>query len=218
MIKTVIFDLDGTLLNTLEDLTDSLNYTLREFNFPQLQISEVRKIVGNGIRLMIQRAVPEETDEKTIDDCFDVFCDYYKDHMADKTRPYDHVTQLLCLLKKEGFKTAVVSNKDEFAAKQLCRELFSDSVDITVGSNSERRNKPYPDNVDYALEQLSSRKDEAVFVGDSEVDIETAKNAKLFAIGVLWGFRDKDVVEKSGADYIVENVDQLKEYLLKNKG
>ncbi|MCR4594683.1 MAG: HAD-IA family hydrolase [Clostridiales bacterium] len=214
MINTVIFDLDGTLLNTLDDLTDSLNFALSEMNLPCHSIEEVRHFVGNGIRVMIERAVPDKNDTDTVDCCFDIFCSHYAEHMEDKTRPYDGITDLLGELKARGFKTAIVSNKAEFATRQLCSKLFGESIDIAVGSNEKRRNKPYPDNVIYALEKLGSQKCESVFVGDSEVDIQTAKNAGLFAVGVLWGFRDRDTVEANGADYIVDRVEDLRAYLV----
>lgn len=215
MKNTVIFDLDGTLLNTLDDLADSVNYALGECGMPPRTVEEVKGFVGNGIVKLIERAVPPNTKKEDFDKCYALFCDYYKEHMEDKTRPYEGVNGLLKKLKAKGFKTAVVTNKAEFAAVDLCKRMFGAGLDLTVGSCTDRPNKPAPDGVFYALSALGSKKEEAVFVGDSDVDILTAKNAQLDCIGVLWGFRSREVVEKAGADLIAETVDELEKLLLK---
>lgn len=179
MKDTIIFDLDGTLLDTLDDLMDSVNFALSRQGFPLRSKTEIRNFVGNGIRLLMERAVPENADGNIFEICFKDFCDYYKAHMEDKTAPYDGILDMLSVLKNEGFKTAIVTNKADFAAQDLCRRIFGDRIGLIVGSVDGRPNKPAPDGVYYALETLGSSAETAVFVGDSDVDILTAKNASL---------------------------------------
>lgn len=217
MIDTIVFDLDGTLLNTLEDLRDSVNYALEKQNFPLRSLDEIRSFVGNGIRLLVERAVPQNTDDKTFEICFEDFCDYYKIHMEDKTAPYDGINDMLTNIKKSGFKTAIVTNKADFAAQDLCKRMFGDNIDFVVGSTDDRPNKPAPDGVFYALEKLGSKIKNTIFVGDADTDILTAKNAGLKSIGVLWGFRDRNVIEEAGAEYIVESVKYLEKLLISLK-
>ncbi len=217
MIDTIIFDLDGTLLNTLEDLRDSVNYALSKQNFPLRTLPEIRSFVGNGIRLLMERAVPENTDSKTFEICFKDFCDYYKIHMEDKTAPYDGINEMLKKIKAEGFKTAIVTNKADFAAQDLCKRMFGDTIDLVVGSTDDRPNKPAPDGVYYALEMFGSKLPNTVFVGDADTDILTANNAGLDSIGVLWGFRDREIIEKEGAKYIVDSVKDLEKLLISLK-
>lgn len=217
MINTIVFDLDGTLLNTLEDLKDSVNYALERQGFPLRDLNEIRSFVGNGIRLLMERAVPENIDAETFEICFKDFCDYYKIHMEDKTAPYDGINNMLTNIKKAGFKTAIVTNKADFAAQDLCKRMFGENIDFVVGSSDDRPNKPAPDGVFYALEKLDSKIENTVFVGDADTDILTAKNANLPSIGVLWGFRDREVIEEAGAEYIVESVNDLEKLLISLK-
>ena len=217
MINTIVFDLDGTLLNTLEDLKDSVNYDLERQGFPLRDLNEIRSFVGNGIRLLMERAVPESIDNETFEICFKDFCDYYKIHMEDKTVPYDGINEMLTNIKKAGFKTAIVTNKADFAAQDLCKRMFGKNIDFVVGSSDDRPNKPAPDGVFYALEKLDSKIENTVFVGDADTDILTAKNANLPSIGVLWGFRDREVIEEAGAEYIVESVNDLQKLLISLK-
>lgn len=219
MTDTVIFDLDGTLLDTLDDLKDSVNYALSRQGYPLRSKEEIRMFVGNGIRLLMERAVPKNIGTEKFEECFKDFCDYYKLHMEDKTAPYNNINEMLSHIKQAGFKTAIVTNKADFAAQDLCKRMFGKNIDVIVGSVDERPNKPAPDGVFYALEKLNSSTETAVFVGDADTDILTAKNAGLVSIGVLWGFRDRGVIEKEGAEYIVENVNALENLLisLKNK-
>ncbi len=217
MIDTIIFDLDGTLLNTLEDLKDSVNYALAKQNFPLRNLSEIRSFVGNGIRLLMERAVPENTNDETFEICFKDFCDYYKIHMEDKTAPYEGVVDMLKSIKKAGFKTAIVTNKVDFAAQDLCKRMFGETIDLVVGSVDGRPNKPAPDGVYYALKELGSKLENTIFVGDADTDIITANNAGLPSIGVLWGFRDREIIEKEGAKYIVKSVKDLQNLLISLK-
>ena len=217
MINTIVFDLDGTLLNTLEDLKDSVNFALERQGYPLRNLNEIRSFVGNGIRLLMERAVPENIPAETFEICFKDFCDYYKIHMEDKTAPYDGINDMLTNIKKAGFKTAIVTNKADFAAQDLCKRMFGENIDFVVGSSDDRPNKPAPDGVFYALEKLDSEIENTVFVGDADTDILTAKNANLPSIGVLWGFRDREVIEEAGAEYIVESVNDLEKLLISLK-
>ena len=218
MINTIIFDLDGTLLNTLEDLMDSVNFALDRQGFPLRNLSEIRSFVGNGIRLLMERAVPKDVvGTETFDVCFKDFCDYYKIHMEDKTAPYEGINNMLGNIKKAGFKTAIVTNKVDYAAQDLCKRMFGENIDLVVGSSDARPDKPAPDGVYYALEKLGSKLENTVFVGDADTDILTAENAGIPSIGVLWGFRDRDIIEKAGAKYIVETVNDLEKQLISLK-
>ncbi len=218
MIDTIIFDLDGTLLNTLEDLRDSVNYALKEQSLPHRTLGEIRSFVGNGIKLLVERAVPDEFRGTDVEKkCFDTFCVYYKAHMEDKTAPYDGINEMLSTVKKAGYKTAIVTNKADFAAQDLCRRMFGDNIDLIVGSTDDRPNKPAPDGVFYALDKMNSSVEHTVFVGDADTDILTAKNAGLVSIGVLWGFRDREIIENEGAEYIVETVKELENLLIRLK-
>lgn len=217
MKKAIIFDLDGTLLNTLEDLTDSTNYALRTCGFPERTLEEVRRFVGNGIRKLIERAVPVHTDAENISECFTIFCEHYKQNMENKTAEYTGISDMLSALYAAGYKMAIVTNKADFAAQVLCGKLFGNYVKTVVGSVENRPNKPAPDGVYYALEQMGVVKEEAVFIGDSEVDILTAKNAEIDAIGVLWGFRDLADLEAVGVKMTVKTVKELEKLLLNLK-
>lgn len=217
MIDTVIFDLDGTLIDTLDDLMDSVNFALANQGYPLRSKDEIRRFVGNGIKLLVERAVPDNTPQEKFDVCFSDFCEYYKEHMEDKTHPYEGILDMLSLLKKEKIKTAIVTNKADFAAQTLCREIFGDKIDLIVGSVDSRPNKPAPDGIYYALGELKSKGENAVFVGDSDVDIQTAINARLSSIGVTWGFRDRDVIENAGAKYIVSSAKELGDLIISLK-
>ena len=215
MIDTIIFDLDGTLLNTLEDLMDSVNFALERQGYPLRNLEEIRSFVGNGIRLLMERAVPKDViGTNTFEICFKDFCDYYKIHMEDKTAPYDGINDMLSNIKKAGFKTAIVTNKADFAAQELCKRMFGENIDLIVGSSDDRPNKPAPDGAFYAIDTLGSKAENTIFVGDADTDILTAKNAGLKSIGVLWGFRDREIIEAEGAEYIVETVKELEKQLI----
>lgn len=217
MKKAIVFDLDGTLLNTLEDLTDSTNYALRSCCLPERTLEEVRRFVGNGIRKLIERAVPENTPKEKTDECFNAFCEHYKQNMENKTAEYDGISEMLSALYSAGYKMAIVTNKADFAAQALCAKLFGKYVKTVVGSVDSRPNKPAPDGVYYALEKMGVSKEEAVFVGDSEVDIQTANNAAIDAVGVLWGFRDIADLEAVGVKTTVKTIKELENLLLSLK-
>jgi phosphoglycolate phosphatase len=209
MIDTIIFDLDGTLLNTLEDLRDSVNYALEKQKFPLRTLSEIRSFVGDGIRVLMERAVPKSIDAEVFETCFADFNAYYKVHMEDKTAPYDGINEMLTNIKKAGFKTAIVTNKVDYAAQDLCKRMFGENIDLVVGSVDNRPNKPAPDGAFYAIETLDSKKENTIFVGDADTDILTAKNAGLVSVGVLWGFRDREILVGNGADFIINFPDEI---------
>lgn len=195
---TVIFDLDGTLLNTLEDLTDSTNYALRVMEYPQRSIDEVKSFVGNGIRLLMERAVPENTSDEDKEKALRLFKEYYAEHNLDNTKPYDGVIRLVRVLKDNNIKTGIVSNKIHSSVLALRNRFFSD-IDVAIGDMPGLATKPSPDSCYMAMRKLGSSKEGTLYVGDSDVDIATAKNAGLDCMSVLWGFRDKDFLAEHGA-------------------
>lgn len=217
MKKAIVFDLDGTLLNTLEDLCDSVNFALEKHGYPKRSLEETRRFVGNGVHKLMERAVPEGTSSEDLEAAFADFCAYYKVHMEDKTAEYPGTSDMLSALYDAGYNMAIVTNKADFAAQVLCKKLFGNYVKTVVGSVDGRPNKPAPDGVYYALEQMGVTKEEAVFIGDSEVDIQTASNAQMDVIGVLWGFRTKEDLAKTGVQTTVSEREELKNLLLNLK-
>lgn len=206
MTDTILFDLDGTLLNTLEDLCDSTNYALAQFRYPPRTLDEVRNFVGEGVRLLIERALPEGAKHRT-DEVLSVFSAHYDKNKENKTRPYDGVIEMLKALCPR-FKTAIVSNKYDAAVRDLCDKLFP-TVALAVGERAGLQRKPAPDMADYALERLHSRKENAIYVGDSDVDVRFARNSGLPIVAVSWGFRDRALLQSLGADYIVDTPEEL---------
>ncbi|MBO5896530.1 MAG: HAD-IA family hydrolase [Clostridia bacterium] len=210
---TIIFDLDGTILDTLEDLKNSVNHALSSNNLPERSLAEVRSFVGNGIRLLMELSVPVDTDSALLDKCFDSFRVHYKENSANNTKPYEGVVELLNQLKSKGYKLAVVSNKADFAVQTLVADYFDGIFDYAVGEREGIRRKPCPDSVNDALLHLASDKNSAVYVGDSEVDVETARNAAIPCVAVTWGFRDKSVLEGLSPEYIIDKPSQLMDIL-----
>ena len=206
-----IFDLDGTILNTLEDLADSTNYALKTYGYPERTMDEVRQFVGNGIRKLMERAVPEGTPVEEIDRVHETFTAHYKVHCADKTRPYDGIMELLQNLKKDGCKLAVVSNKADYGVQELCKQYFDGVFDFAVGEREGIRKKPAPDSVNEVLKTLGCSRDRAVYIGDSDVDIQTAANAQMDHIIVEWGFRDVPFLISKGAKVLVEKPEEILE-------
>lgn len=205
MYTTFIFDLDGTLLNTLDDLAASVNYALRTHGMPEHSVDEVRQFVGNGVRKLMLRAVPDADNNPMFEETFQTFREHYMKHSMDSTRPYDGIQELLQALKKQGKHLAVVSNKFYAATQELCQHFFADTIEVAIGEHEAEgiRKKPAPDTVMEALRQLGVGKEGAVYVGDSDVDIMTARNSGLPCISVLWGFRDKDFLINKGATTFV---------------
>lgn len=214
LYTTVIFDLDGTLLNTLHDLGDSVNFALKALGFPQRSYEEVRQFVGNGVKKLIDRAVPEGTDEQTASQCLMTFRQHYSQNMENKTAPYDGIIDLLKALKSYGINTAVVSNKFDAAVKRLCDKYFGELIDVAVGECETIKRKPSPDAVNLIIADFGCDKQKTIYVGDSDVDIITAHNAEIKCIGVTWGFRDASLLIDTGADYIADTHDKLLNIIL----
>lgn len=214
MYQAVIFDLDGTLLDTLDDLADSVNYVLKKREFPERTKDEVRSFVGNGIHKLIERSVPENTADDIVEEVFEEFVPYYRTHCMEKTKPYDGIVELLHSLKLSGIRIAVVSNKADDAVHTLCNVCFANLFDEIVGERSGIARKPAPDSVNEVLRRLVLEPSQAVYIGDSDVDVETAKNAGMKCIAVDWGFRDRECLEAAGATEIVSGTTELLSKLL----
>ena len=212
--QTVIFDLDGTLLDTLQDLADSTNYALSVHRMPARTLEEVRTFVGNGVGRLIHLAVPEGTPAEEEAACLADFRAHYLLNMENKTAPYPGVPALLEHLQAAGIRTAVVSNKFDGAVKGLCQNYFGDRLPVAIGESQGVARKPAPDTVFRALAELGAGADRAVYVGDSDVDIATARNAGLPCISVSWGFRDADFLTAHGARQIVDSPAELETLLL----
>ncbi|MDO4393093.1 MAG: HAD-IIIA family hydrolase [Bacillota bacterium] len=215
MKKTVIFDLDGTLLNTLEDLTTSTNYALRSNGYNPRTMDEVRRFVGNGIRLLMIRALPGGEDNPDFDKVFRDFRNHYIIHCNDTTHPYPGIPELLDTLNKRGINLAIVSNKADKAVKELTDIYFKDLIHVAIGENEAAgiKKKPAPDTLLEALNQLDGKPSEALYVGDSDVDIDTAKNANVQCISCSWGFRSVSFLKEHNATDIIDNPMALIDYL-----
>lgn len=207
--NTVIFDLDGTLLNTLDDLADSVNHMMDVYHFPRHSVDEVRQMVGNGVPVLIERAIPGGRTNPHYDECVRGFREYYATHMQIKTGLFPGISKLLTQLKEEGYHLAVVSNKFDAAVKSLCREFFGDAISVAIGESPSVARKPAPDTVFAAMEQLGVNAVDCIYVGDSDVDIETAENSKIPCISVSWGFRDEEFLKAHGASVIVACAEEL---------
>lgn len=217
MKDTVIFDLDGTLLNTLQDLSESVRFVQKQKGCPLHTNEQVKSHVGNGMRRLMGLSFPEGISEEELNSLFIQFKAYYEEHCNEATAPYDGIMDMLKILKEQGYKLAIVSNKGDFAVKELNRIYFSDYVQVAIGEQEEKgiRRKPAPDTVLEALLQLGSEVENAVYVGDSEVDILTAKNSKMDLISCEWGFRDRAVLEKEGAKIFAKKPDEIPAILKK---
>lgn len=214
--RYAIFDLDGTLLNTLDDLMDSMNYILRENNFPERSRDEIRRFVGNGLRKLVERAIPEKEkkDNILIDKLYADLSKYYKEHADIKTAPYPETLEMLDELIANDFEVAIVSNKIDTAVKELSAKYFGDRIKSAIGESPDIKHKPEPDMVFMAMEELGATKENSVYIGDSEVDIQTAVNVGIPCISVLWGFRDKEFLEESGGAVFVNSMKNLTEKLI----
>lgn len=211
--KAVIFDLDGTLLNTLEDLKDSVNVILKQHGYPERSLAEIRSFVGNGAGKLIQRALPPGSSQEEVKKCLAEYLLYYGEHSRIKTRPYEGIPELLKELKNKGIQMAVVSNKGENTVKELCEIYFPGYIAAAVGDLEGYKKKPEPDNINRAMKALAVEKEAVIYVGDSDVDIETARNCNLKSVLVSWGFREKGYLEKCGAVNIIDKPEELLDYL-----
>ena len=215
--QAAIFDMDGTLLNTLDDLAASTNAALSAHGMPRRETDEVRQFVGNGIPNLIRRAVPAGTDEATQRAVFKTFCEHYALHDADRTAPYPGILELLEQLAAEGVRCAVVSNKGDFAVQALCEHYFPGAFAFAVGEREGVRRKPAPDTVDAALEALGIAAKDAIYIGDSEVDVATAEAAGLDCVIVTWGFRSVDTLLEAGARMLVDTCEELHEVIMESR-
>lgn len=215
MKKIVIFDLDGTLLNTLDDLADSTNYALSKFGYPTRTIEEVRQFVGNGVAKLIERAIPDGKNNSNFEKCLSIFKENYAQNMYNKTAPYNGIIEMLSNLKSKGIKIAVVSNKFDLAVKELCKKYFEGFIDFAAGENEAQgiKKKPAPDTVISVLTEFNFAPEDAVYVGDSDVDIMTAKNSKMPCISVTWGFRDEKFLLESGATILINAPSEIYNHL-----
>ena len=211
--KTVIFDLDGTLLYTLEDLKDSVNFALSKFNYPKKNLEEIRNFVGNGVKVLMELSIPQGKNNENFDKCLTIFKTHYAQNMYNKTKPYDGIIEMLENLQQQGFRTAVVSNKFDLATKELCKKYFAQKIEIAIGESENIRKKPAPDSIFKVMEILNSNKNSTYFVGDSEVDIQTAQNANIKCISVTWGYKDKEFLLKNGAKFLANSPKEILEII-----
>lgn len=210
MKTTYIFDLDGTLLDTLQDLAAAVNFALRKNGMEEHSIDDIRRFVGNGVRKLIERAVPDGSKNPRIEEVFADFRSYYMQHSLDATKPYDGITEILQELKQRGCKMAVVSNKMMAATQELVAHFFPE-IEVAIGENEAEgiRKKPAPDMVFEALNRLGAEAESAVYIGDSDVDIQTAMNAGVLCISVLWGFRNREFLLEHGAQHFIEKPSEI---------
>ena len=210
MKNTFIFDLDGTLLNTLEDLSNSVNYALAANQLPIRSTEDIRRALGNGIQVLIEKSVPQQTNPAIVEKVLTTFRAYYLKHSMDHTAPYDGIIDLLKILKQRKIHTAIVSNKLDPAVQELYQRFFSEYIDIAIGEQQPIvRRKPYPDMVNLALHKLETTTEEAIYIGDSEVDLQTATNTGIDCVSVSWGFRSRTFLEDLGATNIIDTPMQL---------
>lgn len=214
-IKAVVFDLDGTLLNTLTDLAASCNCALRQMGRPECSTDEIKTFIGNGARLLCNRLVGLDAPTEIVDECLRLFQADYNVHLNDHTAPYPGVIDMLRALRKNGVSCAVVSNKYDAATRAICELHFGDLISVAIGEGNGISKKPCPDGVNKALEQMGVSANEALYVGDSDTDVVTAHNANLFCVGVVWGFRSRQVLEMAGAESLINTPDELLDIVLK---
>lgn len=207
--KVAVFDMDGTILDTLEDLKNSVNYALNKSGYPIRSLKEVKGFVGNGIPKLIERACPQDLDDDKRKKVYADFTEYYKVHCKDETHPYVGVNEAISKLKNAGLKVTVVSNKDDYAVKELCDLYFKDAFDFSLGRRDGVNKKPAPDMVNAALKYFGVKNTDAVYLGDSDVDYETAKNSNLDFIGVSWGFKGRSFLENLGTKTIIDDASEI---------
>lgn len=207
--NTYILDLDGTLLNTINDLAASVNFALRSVGLPEHSVDDVRRFVGNGVRKLMERAIEGGDSNPLFDEAYATFRKHYLEHGLDTTEPYPGIVEMLGRLKADGKNIAVVSNKFYDATQELVHHFFGSYVSVAIGERENIRKKPAPDTVIEALRLLGVDKEGAVYIGDSDVDVNTAKNVGIPCISVLWGFRDKDFLIENGAKTFISKPEEL---------
>lgn len=213
MIKMVIFDLDGTLLNTINDLTDSTNYTLKRFGFAPKTQTEIKSYVGNGLQKLIEKVVPQGINNPCFNDFYEVFKNHYLTNASIHTKPYSQIIQMLEKLKKQKYYTVIISNKKDTIVKDLAKKYFGDLIDYSIGETPLFKKKPAPDMINYVLAKFNINKSECIYIGDSEVDIETCHNAQILGLFVTWGFRSKEDLINHQAKFLVNSPLEIIEYL-----
>ena len=213
MYDTIIFDLDGTLLNTLVDLCNSTNYALNKYGFKERTLEEVRTFVGSGAAVLIKRALPGNVDDKIYEAVLDTFKFHYREHSNDLTAPYEGIIDMLAEVKKRGYKTAILSNKPHNAVCDLHKLFFEEYIDVPMGVKDGIPTKPDPIMVDNVLKELGATKYKTLYVGDSEVDVKTAANSNLDMVTCLWGFRSKEELMANGAGNFINNPNELLRFL-----
>lgn len=213
IIQAVIFDLDGTLLNTIEDLADSCNEAQRSFGFAEHSVDEVRQFVGNGLGVLAERAIPQGKANQQYDAYLQKLRACYANNWHNKTKPYDGIMDMLSALTGAGIKCAIVSNKPDAQVKELAALYFAQTVTVAVGEREGIRRKPYPDSLNSVMQTLSVSRKNVLYVGDSDVDIQTASNANVACVSVSWGFRSKDFLIENGAKQIISDPSQLLELI-----
>ena len=209
MYDTLIFDLDGTLLYTLEDLHDATNHVLGKNGYPLNTLDDTRHFVGNGLKMLMKRSLRRDTEPEVLERLFQELRDYYTKHCQMKTRPYDGIMEALEYFQKLGYKMAIVSNKNDAAVKELNAYYFEKYISVAIGEREGIQRKPAPDTVFAALKQLGSSKDNALYIGDSEVDYETARNAGMDCMLVSWGFRDRSILEQLKPEFLMDKPEEM---------
>lgn len=208
--NAVIWDLDGTLLDTLVDLKNAVNYSMRTLGYPERSLEDIRVFVGNGVKKLVELSIPGGIENEDYDKSYELFCEYYKEHNLDNTKPYEGVVEVINELRSLGVRQAIVSNKVDDAVKKLNAEFFG--VDVAIGVTDYKVRKPAPDMVFKAMSYLGVNESETVYIGDSEVDMKTASNANLPCISVLWGFRKRKELEVYSPQTMVDKPDELLKY------
>lgn len=206
---TIVFDCDGTLLDTLTDLRNAVNYVLRTHDLPERSIPEVKAALGNGVAHLMRQSLPDSISEAQFNTYLDEFKAYYGEHLQDYTAPYPGMLDVLDTLRAKGYKLAIVSNKIQEGITPLNKEYFGDRLPVAIGERPGLQRKPAPDMVLQALKELNSSQDESIYIGDSEVDVATAKNSGLLCIGVTWGFRDEQLHKDLGVTHIARKAEDI---------
>lgn len=213
MIKAVLFDMDGTVLDTIDDLRDSLNHVLSKYSFPGHSLEKVKHFVGNGLHKLMERAVPDGTPADLVDEMYICFIRYYNAHCHIKTKPYPGISELIAALKEKGIRTAVISNKSDAAVNELAVQFFDGCFETAIGALDGVKLKPDREMVDIALQRLGLDAGDAIYVGDSQVDIDTARNAHMECISVTWGFRDREELIEHGALKLADTPGEVLQYI-----
>ncbi|MGN0233712.1 MAG: HAD family hydrolase [Bacteroidaceae bacterium] len=217
MYKALIFDLDGTLTDSLKDLWLSVNHSLRTMGWPERTSDEVRTFVGNGVHLLIERSVPQGTRPEELEQCFQLFRSHYVEHCMDHTAPYPGIPEMLSELNKDGYRMAIVSNKLQAGVNMMYNRHYASLVHVAIGEHDGVCRKPAPDMIFEALTQLKVKKEECIYLGDSDIDIRTAQAAGLPCISVLWGFRDKKFLLAHGATTLAEHPSDILDIIRRNQ-